>query len=134
MIRLKENQSQVWFKILQQDNTPIDGSDEVWKLPSADSKGEIVTFSDSPCRQFEDNTWKPLPNYAGATWLISDPKPYYSYNQGMRIFIAQLFAPPLLEKPGMIWVEKTCLVREATNLDLKRLGIHRAFEQKLSND
>ena len=128
MIRLKENQSQIWYKLLHHSYRVIDGSSEQWSLPSGEKKGAVQSFTLHPCLQLSGERWEEVPHHSGGTWLVSNPKPYYSDDQGMRIFIAQLFEPPILEKPGIIWVAKSCLVREATQLDLKRLGIHRSFQ------
>lgn len=129
MIKLSENKSRIWFKVLTQDGDPIDGSDEVWLLPQGDLRGELITFPGSPSRRLVENTWFIDPCHKETTWLISNPLHLYKLNSGQRIFVAQIFDTPVYEEPGTIWVNHVHLLREATNLDLKPFGIHRAFHQ-----
>ena len=130
MIALDENRSKIFFKLLQSDASPIDGSDEQWSLPVGEKKGDVMTF-DGMSRKHQNGLWYPSSDLMNVTWLTWDLTKYYPLNSGFRIFVAQIFSPPLYEEPGIIWVEKACLVREATNLDLKRFGIYRAFEQNI---
>jgi len=127
MIQLTENQSKTWFKIMGPDNQPIDGSKETWSFPFRQAKGKAMNFSEHRGWCIHKDAWVTMPHIQG-TWLITDPNDVYIPNSGMRIFIAELMATPTHELPGMIWVPKVRLVREATNLDLKRFGIFRTIK------
>ncbi len=130
MIQLEENKSMIWFKVLNNDGTPIDGSEETWFLPHNDKKGELVTFPGASSRRpSQDDTWFIDPTHKETTWLVSNPMVLYRYNSGLRVFVAQIVDPPVHEEPGMIWVHHVYLLREATNLDLKPFGLYRAFDQ-----
>ena len=107
----EENRSQIWFKVLSPEGRDLDNEMKKWFLPQGVKKGEWFT--------------------AGSrigTWLVSNPKEFMQKTN--RVFVAELEAEqPIIELPGIIWVRKVRLVREATNLDLKRFGIYRAFRQ-----
>lgn len=106
-----ENRSQTWFKILTPEGRDLDNEIKKWFLPERVKKGEWFT---SVCRI--------------GTWLVSNPKEFMQKTN--RIFVIELDSEePIIELPGIIWVRKVRLVREATNLDLKRFGIYRAFRQ-----
>jgi hypothetical protein len=61
--------------------------------------------------------------------LCSNPKEFLKGQY--RAFVVEYKGEPLAEYPGLIWVKELRLVREATNLDLKRFGIYRAFIQEV---
>ncbi|MDN5201158.1 hypothetical protein QQ008_07290 [Fulvivirgaceae bacterium BMA10] len=130
MIKLEENKSKIWFKILNCDGSPIDGSAEVWSLPHGESKGELTTFPGEPSRKLSpDGIWYVDPTYKDVSWLVSSPTPLYKLNSGLKIYVVQILDSPFCEEPGMIWVSRAYLLREATNLDLKPFGIYRSFKQ-----
>ena len=133
MINLKENQSKIWFKVLTDENRAIDGSPEIWSLPYRQDNGDKLNFSDQPARCLNEDKWVDMPGITG-TWLVSNPKELYPFNSNRRIFVAELLAPPSHEVPGIIWIHKVRLVREATNMDLRRFGIHRAFRQIIDDE
>jgi hypothetical protein len=96
----EENRSQTWFKILTPEGRDLDNEMKKW-------------FT-SGCRI--------------GTWLVSNPKEFMQKTN--RVFVIELDGEePIIELSGIIWVRKVRLVREATNLDLKRFGIYRAFRQ-----
>ena len=107
----KENKSQIWFKILSPENLNLDCEDKKWILPSGTKKGEWFI---SGARM--------------GTLLVSNPAPFLlKHNQ---VFVVELSKEdPIIEVVGLIWVRKARMVRAATNLDLKRFGIYRAFQQ-----
>jgi hypothetical protein len=106
-----ENRSQTWFKILTSEGRDLDNEMKRWFLPEGVKKGEWFT---SGCRI--------------GTWLVLNPKEFMQKTN--RVFVVELDGEePIIELPGIIWVRKVRLVREATNLDLKRFGIYRAFRQ-----
>ena len=106
-----ENRSQTWFKILTPEGRDLDNEMKKWFLPEGVKKGEWFT---SGCRI--------------GTWLVLNPKEFMQKTN--LVFVVELDGEePLIELPGIIWVRKVRLVREATNLDLKRFGIYRAFKQ-----
>ncbi len=106
----EENRSQIWFKILTPEGRDLDNELKKWFLPEGVKKGEWFI---SGCRI--------------GTWLVSNPKEFIVKTN--RVFVAELVDEPIIERPGIIWVRKVRLVREATSLDLKRFGIYRAFKQ-----
>ena len=131
MMKLEENRSQIWFKILQADGSTIDGAKEHWSFPSGTLKGKPMSFEHHQALAIDsDSKWSHI-NDVNGTWLVNDPTKFYSLNSGRRIYVAQLLELPQKEEPGMIWVQKVCLVRLATSLDLRPFGIHRAFNQTL---
>ena len=106
-----ENKSQIWFKVLTHEGRDLDNEMKKWPLPEGTKKGG----------QFISG------NRIG-TWLVSNPKEFMQKTN--RAFVAELQEEePIAELPGIIWVRKVRLIREATNLDLKRFGIYRAFRQ-----
>lgn len=106
-----ENKSQIWFKVLTPEGRDLENEMKKWPLPEGTKKGEQFI---SGCRM--------------GTWLVSNPKEFMQKIN--RVFVAELEGEePIAELPGIIWVRKVRLVREATNLDLKRFGIYRAFRQ-----
>ena len=110
-MKQEENRSQIWFKILTSEGKDLDNEMKSWFLPEGVKKGEWF-ISDSKI----------------GTWLVTNPKEFIKKNN--RVFVAELDAEePIIELPGIIWLRKVRLVREATNLDLKRFGIYRAFRQ-----
>ena len=132
MIQLEENKSQIWFKILNADATPIDGSNEVWSVPAGDKRGQVQTSPGAPSKRFKlDGTWYDDPSHREVTWLVNNPSLLYQLNAGLKVYVAQIFGIPAFEEPGVIWVYQAELLRETTNMDLKPFGIYRAFEQKL---
>ena len=107
----QENKSQIWFKVLSPEGRDLDNEMKKWPLPEGTKKGEWFI---SGCRI--------------GTWLVSNPKEFMLKTN--RVFVVELdVEEPLIELPNIIWVRKVRLVREATNLDLKRFGIYRAFRQ-----
>lgn len=107
----QENRSQIWFKVLSREGTSLDDEVNKWNLPEGVKKGEWFISSCSM-----------------GTWLITNPKEFIQKSN--RVFVAELdTVEPIIELPGIIWVRRTRLVREATNLDLKKFGIYRAFKQ-----
>ncbi len=112
-MKLQENKSQIWFKILSPEGRDLDNEMKKWSLPEGTKKGEWF-----------------LSGSRIGTWLVSNPKEFIQKTN--RIFVAELGQEePIIELPGIIWVKKVRLVREATNLDLKKFGIYRAFRQVL---
>lgn len=106
-----ENRSQIWFKVLSPEGRDLDNEMKKWFLPEGVKKGEWFI---SGCRI--------------GTWLVLNPKEFMQKTN--RVFVAELDGDePIIELPGIIWVRKVRLIREATNLDLKRFGIYRAFRQ-----
>lgn len=133
MMHLEENKSQTWFKILASSGEPIDCSTEQWSHPFRQHKSAEMDFSSQPGLCLNEDKWVQMPGVTG-TWLVSNPKELYPYNSERRIFVAELLSVPVHEVPGIIWVHKVRLVREATNLDLKRFGIYRAFRQIIDDE
>lgn len=132
MMQLEENRSQIWFKVLLPDGKPIDHSKECWSLPDGALKGKPMNFMHQPALSNNgDNGWAEIKDTNG-TWLVSDPTKFYSLNSGMKIYVAQLLELPQREELGIVWVQKVCLIRVATNLDLRPFGIHRAFQQNIN--
>lgn len=106
-----ENKSQIWFKVLTPEGRDFDNQMKKWCLPDGVKKGEWFISSGRI-----------------GTWLVSNPKEFMQKTN--LVFVVELDSEePLVELPGIIWVRKVRLVREATNLDLKRFGIYRAFRQ-----
>jgi hypothetical protein len=126
MMKLEENRSQIWMKVLSPAGGPIDDSQEDWMLPQGIKKSSVMDFSNSPAVCYKDNQWEKLSGVFG-TWLVNNPTIVYPLNSGRRIFIAELLSLPGEESPGIIWVTRLRLVREATNMDLKAFGIFRSF-------
>ncbi len=133
MLNLRENKSKIWFKILTDNGDPIDGSSENWSLPFRQYKGDELDFSKQQARCLNEDKWIEMPGVTGS-WLVRNPKELYPYNSNRKIFVAELQTTPFHEVPGIIWVHKVRLVREATNLDLKRFGIYRAFKQIIDDE
>ncbi|MBL4575812.1 MAG: hypothetical protein JKY51_06910 [Opitutaceae bacterium] len=133
MLNLLENKSKTWFKILTDQGEPIDGSPENWSLPFRQRKGDQLDFSKQQAYSPNEDKWNKMANVMG-TWLVNNPKELYPSNSNRKIFIAELLSPPSHEILGIIWVHKVRLVREATNMDLKRFGIYRAFPQIIDDD
>ena len=107
-MKLLENKLQLWFKVLSAAGTSTCQEQIKWSLP----KGR------------KDGDWVQASSEIGIL-LVSDPKGFYCGDR--RIFVAEFKGAPIIERPGVIWVSQVKLVREATNLDLKPLGIYRAF-------
>lgn len=133
MMNLKENRSKIWFKVLTNVGEPIDGSLEKWSLPHRQYKGDELNFGKQPACCLNEDRWVEMPGATG-TWLVSNPKELYPSDNTRRIFVAELLSTPSHEVSGIIWIDKVRLVREATNLDLKRFGIFRAFRQIIDED
>ena len=107
----EKNKNQTWFKILSPQGRDLDNELKKWMLPEGTKKGE----------------WFISPSRIG-TWLVTDPKEFIQKTN--RVFVVEFpDEAPIIEIPGMIWVRKVRLTREATNLDLKRFSIYRAFKQ-----
>ena len=108
-----ENKSQIWFKILSPENTSLDQETQKWSLPRGTKKGD----------------WYTSQSQIG-TFLVSNPAPFVmKFN---KVYVVELTKEdPLVELPGIIWVRKARLIREATNLDLRRFGIHRTIHQSI---
>lgn len=109
----EENKNQVWFKVLSAEGRDLEFTSKSWHLPAIDKKLEWLTKG------------SPL-----GTWLVSNPKQFMQKNN--KAFIVELGdEEPIAELIGIIWVKRLRLVREATNLDLKKYGIHRAFKHSI---
>lgn len=109
-MKITENQNQVWFKVLTAEGRDLEFESKKWSLPEGDKKCEWLTKGSRI-----------------GTWLVSNPKEFMQKNN--RAFIVELSdEQPLAELTGIIWVKRLRLVREATNLDLKKYGIYRAFK------
>jgi len=103
-----ENKSQVWFKVLSPEGRDLDNEMRQWSLPLAGQKGEPFISASRI-----------------GTWLVSNPKEMIQKNN--RVFVAELSKEaPLLELPGIIWVRRTCLIREVTLPDLISFRAYRA--------
>ena len=121
------NRSQIWFKVLDLNGLAIDNSNEIWVLPFGTNKGPIMDFSGQPVC-YPGRSAMNLRSSSTGTWLVSDPSPLFKgFADRRRVFVAELLSDPTGEIPGIIWLEKVRLVREATTLDLKRFGIHLVF-------
>lgn len=106
-----ENKSLLWFKILSPEGRDLDNEMKKWPLPNGVKKGELF-----------------ISGSRIGTWLVSNPKEFMQKTN--RVFVVELDAEdPIVELPGIIWVRKVKLLREATHLDLKRFGIYRTFKQ-----
>jgi len=116
-----------WYKILNKDGSPIDGSKEIWSLPEGKKDGEICKFY-SKSRELLKNHWILHSPAIGATWLVNNPNLVYKLDYEYEIFAARIFSKPLYEKDGFIWIDKVQLIRKATNHELRRFNIHRAFK------
>jgi hypothetical protein len=125
-MKIQENHSKTWFKILTNMGKPIDGSSEKWSLPYRQYKGEELDFSQQQASFSNKDEWTKLEDTKG-TWLVSNPKEVYQSNSNHKIFVAELLSTPSHEIKGVIWVNKVRLVREATYLELKRFDIYRVF-------
>lgn len=110
-MKFEENKSQIWFKVLSSEGRDLNNEMKKWSLPEGTRKSEWITC---PC--------------SIGTWIVSDPKDFMQRSN--RAFVVELSEEaPIIEFPGIIWVRKLRLVREATNMDLKCFGVHRAFAQ-----
>jgi hypothetical protein len=108
-----ENKNQVWFKVLTMEGRDLEHESKKWKLPKVDKKCAWIT-KNSPI----------------GTWVVSNPKEFMQKNN--KAYIVELCDDePIAELIGIIWVKHLRLVREATNLDLKKYRIHRAFKQSI---
>jgi hypothetical protein len=106
----EENKSQVWFKVLTAEGRDLEHESKKWVLPEGETKPEWLTKGSRI-----------------GTWVVSNPKEFMQKNN--RAFIVELSeTEPIAELIGIIWVKRLRLVREATNLDLKKYGIYRAFK------
>ena len=112
-MKLSENKSQIWFKVLTIDGSDLDNEMKKWPLPEGNKKTEWLTS-----------------NSAIGTCIVNNPKIFMQRNN--RAFVVELSGQePAVEFPGIAWVHKLRLIREATNLDLKRFNIHRAIQQRV---
>lgn len=132
-MKIEENKSATWFKILDRSGLPIDGSKELWSLPIGQSKGEKLDFHDIPARYYTEGQWKNVQGICGS-WLVSNPAIHLRGNMSRQAFVAELISSPTYELNGIIWITHLRLVREATGLDLKRFGIYRSFGQMIDNN
>lgn len=132
-MKIEENKSATWFKILDGSGLPIDGSAEIWSLPRGQGKGEKLDFSEIPAMCHIEGRWKEAPGVNGS-WLVSNPRPLYCEDSSRKVFVAELLSSPSFELSGIIWIPRVRLVREATGMDLKRFGIYRAFRQIIDNE
>lgn len=108
-MKLLENKSQIWFKVLTNDGRSTESLTEFFPLPDGSKKAKWFTSSSEL-----------------GTWLVSNPKQFIQKTH--RLFIAELDEhEPIAELPGVIWVKRVRLIREANNLDLKPFGVYRAF-------
>jgi hypothetical protein len=104
-----ENKSKTWYKVTTWSGHSLENIHERWPLPAEDKKGE----------------WYSSPTQLG-TMLVTNPKPFFS--GANRVFIVELDKEtPVVEIPGVIWVKKARLVREATGRELAQLGMFRSF-------
>jgi hypothetical protein len=109
-MKITENKNQVWFKVLTAEGRDLEYETKKWVLPQGDTKCDWLTKG-SPI----------------GTWVVSNPKEFMQKNN--RAYIVELGdQDPIIELTGIIWVKCLRLVREATNLDLKKYGIYRAFK------
>lgn len=119
-----------WFKILKTNSEPIDGSNETWSLPYKQDKGNWSNFTDQPALLENSGHWGRVEGVYG-TWLVDNPKHLYRLNPNSKIYVAKWSGTAFRQQAGLIWVPTVQLNREATNLDIKRFGIFRAFQQIL---
>lgn len=107
----KNVQKITWFKVLTPEGREPENETKSWDLPQGTKAGSWV-----------------ISGARTGTLLVANPKSFLLKTN--RVFVAQLdVEPPIITLPGLIWVRKARLVREATNLDLKPFGIHRVFQQ-----
>ena len=106
-MELSENKSQIWYLVLNEDLSSLDHAEDNWKryLPQEEKKGE----------------WKKSQGNQ-AVHLMSNPTE--QYREGRRVFVVEIKGEPIKEKPGEIWMQELRLVREATVLDIKELGLY----------
>jgi hypothetical protein len=109
-MKREENKNQIWFKVLTAEGRDLEYESKKWVLPEGEIKPDWITKGSRI-----------------GTWLVSNPKEFMQRNN--RAFIVELsLDEPIVEMVGIIWVKRLRLVREATNMDLKRFGIFRAFK------
>lgn len=100
-----------WFKVLTPEGRELEQELRTWPLPCGTKSGE----------------WFISASRIG-TLLVQDPSAFIL--KANRVFVAeQTEERPIIELPGLVWVRKAKLIREATNLDLKPFQIHRATKQ-----
>ncbi len=120
----------LWFKVLTSSGQTIDESKETWSLPIRQKNGAWLNFEDQPAVQMCDNEWIIKEGVFG-TWLVEDPRSFYTVFPNSKVYVAEWTGPAWRWAQGQIWVPFARLTREATNLDLRPFGIHRAFRQIL---
>lgn len=105
-MELTENKSRIWYLVLSKNLKALDSSEESWKeyLPVEDSKGK----------------WKKGEGEEGVR-LMSNP--LKDYKEGHRLFVVEIKGHPVKEKPGEIWMRDLKILREATSVDIKELGL-----------
>lgn len=107
----KKSKKITWFKVLTPEGREPENETKSWDLPQGASGGNWV-----------------ISGARTGTLLVADPKPFLLKTN--RVFVAELDSEaPIIELPGLIWVRKARLIREATSLDLKPFGIFRVFQQ-----
>jgi hypothetical protein len=106
----EENKNQIWFKVLTAEGWDLENESKKWTLPIASKQPGWLTEGSRI-----------------GIWLVSNPKEFMQKNN--KAFIVEIGEEePIAELIGIIWVKRLRLVREATNLDLKKYGIFRAFK------
>jgi len=105
--------SNIYFKVVDGEGSSLEEVGFTFSLPKGPLNGAWHEFSpEAPCL------------------LYKNPLPFYE--QGMRIYVAG-FDPGDITTiwKGIVWVRRLRLIREATSLDLRPFGIHRAIAQNI---
>ncbi len=128
-MELSENKSQIWYLVLSSDWKSVSGEEDARENSreekSSDGKNGSVNSNEN---------WKqylPVEERKGK-WKISDDEegirlvsnPLKEYKKGRKVFVVEIKGQPVREERGEIWMRELKIVREATPVDIKELGLY----------
>ena len=106
MMELEENKSQIWYKVLDENDSAADNPLEDLHsfLPKGDKKGD----------------WWESPMEEGSR-LVSNPSPMLKGDR--RAYVVEISGSPISESPGEIYLKRFRLVRQVAKVELERFSL-----------
>ena len=105
-MELEENKSQIWYKVVDENDcaaeNPLEDLHDF--LPKGESKG---SWCESPMEE--------------GSLLVNNPRPMMKGDR--KAYVVEISGKPIRENPGEIYLKRFRLIRQATKRELERFSL-----------